>query len=131
MAYFNHAFKKTIVMNTYVDPGTDPTATDALQSVLTSSVVMQRAIKAGRLSCMPFQTMRTPSYSACPDNKTGPVMLSPNSLIAAFSSSSSAPPSEIPRILVFASVATGAFFSQPGNIGMAAATLAASAVRQN
>ena len=32
MAYFNHAFKKTIVMNTYVDPGTDPTATDALQS---------------------------------------------------------------------------------------------------
>ena len=32
MAYFNHAFKKTIVMNTYVDPGTDPTATHALQA---------------------------------------------------------------------------------------------------
>jgi hypothetical protein len=32
MAYFNHAFKKTIVMNTFVDPGLDPTTTDALQA---------------------------------------------------------------------------------------------------
>ena len=34
-------------------------------------------------------------------------------------------------MLVLASVATGAFFSQPGNIGIAAATLAASVERQN
>ena len=27
------------------------------------SLLMQRAISAGRLSCMPFQTMRAPSYS--------------------------------------------------------------------
>jgi hypothetical protein len=35
------------------------------------------------------------------------------------------------RMLVLASVAIGAFFSQPGNIGIAAATLTAIAVRQN
>jgi hypothetical protein len=58
-------------------------------------------------------------------------MLPPSSLIAAFSSSSSAPSSEIARMLVSAFFATGAGLLQPGNIGMAAATLAASAVRQN
>ncbi len=32
MAYFNHAFKKTIVMNTYVAPGPGSATTDALQA---------------------------------------------------------------------------------------------------
>ena len=54
-----------------------------------------------------------------------------SSRMAAFSSSISTPDSDMPRMLASACVATGAGRLQPGIIGIAATTLAASVVRQN
>ena len=92
----------------------------------------QRAIRAGRLSCMPFQIApgAVVVRVAREQHRSGHALAElPDrgflelELVA--------PPSEMPRMLVSAWVATGACLLQPGSMGVAAATLAARVVRQN